>query len=391
MRKSPPCGSRTWKPEELSYLEERWGEVSIPSIAKKLNRTPNAVKIKAQRMGLGPALLGGDYITLNQLVKAVTGLHNVYSYHLISWVKNRGLPIHTRRVNKNSFRVVYIDEFWKWAEKHRSFIDFSKMEPLALGAEPDWVAEQRHKDYCAFSLQRKDPWTPAEDAHLLDLLKKQQYGYKELSEILHRSAGAIQHRCLDLGTKYRPVKADNHGVENAWTKKDYEILADGIRNGDSYAVISNIIGKSEKAIRGKVYNTYLTENADKVRNMIGNGKWSDGAPEPTVKQGIYLSHVRTGVKRDLSTFAGLLKYRMNELGYDPYWQRFMCMNWDDYNGCSAGGVDCDSCTEFRRIREQYCARCGCTFYERTENRFCPECRKARKKQAQKKWSILNKK
>lgn len=56
MRKSPPCGSRTWKPEELEYLQERWGEVSIPTIAEKLNRTTNAIKIKACRLGLGPVL-----------------------------------------------------------------------------------------------------------------------------------------------------------------------------------------------------------------------------------------------------------------------------------------------------------------------------------------------
>lgn len=390
MRKAPPCGSRTWKPEELLYLEENWGKVSIPSMAKRLNRTPTAIKIKAQRLGLGATLLGGDYITLNQLMKAVNGTC-VHTYHLTSWIKNRGLPVHTRRVEKNSFRVVYLDEFWEWAEKNRSFIDFSKMEPLALGLEPDWVAEQRRKDYHTFSLQRKDPWTSAEDAYLLDLLKKQQYGYKELSEILHRSAGAIQRRCTDLGTKYRPVKADNHSAESLWTEEDYRILADGIRNGDSYTVIGNIIGKSEKAIRGKVYFVYLTERADKVRAMMGNGKWGDGAPEPTVKQAVQLSRTRAAVKKDLATLAGLLKYRMNELGYDPYWQRFMCMNWDDFDGCTAGRTDCDSCTEFRRIREQYCARCGRTFYERAENRFCPDCRKARKKQAQRKWSILNKK
>ena len=69
-----------------------------------------------------------------------------------------------------------------------------------------------------------------------------------------------------------------------------------------------------------------------------------------------------------------LKKRMDELGYDPYWQRFMCMNWDDIGGCSAGCTDCDSCTAFRRIQPQYCARCGGTFYERKENRFCSACR-----------------
>ena len=382
--------NKVWTREEELYLEENWGYVSVPTIAKNLGRSINGIIVRARRLNLGPALLGGDYITLNQLLIAIRG-HCAESYTLISWVKNRKLPVHKKKVNNNSFRVVYLEEFWEWAEKNRSFIDFSKMEPLALGEEPEWVAAQRKKDYYSNALQRKDPWTKTEDQRLLKLLQEQKYGYKELSEILKRSEGAIQRRCLDLGTKYRPVKADNHGADSVWTDEHYKILAEGIKNGDSYAVIGKSIGKSEKAVRGKVYFTYLTESADKVRSMLQNGEWGDGAPEPTVKQGASLSRCRTQVKKDLSYLAALLKYRMNELGYDPYWQRFMCMNWDDFGGCTAGCIDCDSCTSFVRIREQYCARCGGTFLERTENRFCPDCRKARKKQAQKKWCILNKK
>lgn len=77
--------------------------------------------------------------------------------------------------------------------------------------------------------------------------------------------------------------------------------------------------------------------------------------------------------------------KMNELGYDQFWQRHMCLNWDDYEGCTAKCSDCDTCTEFRRIPPQYCARCGKTFFERAENRFCKECRIARKKKAQRHW------
>lgn len=387
-RKPPPRGSRTWTKDELRYIEENWGYVSLPYMADKLNRTVDAIKIKASRMGLGSVLLGGDYITLNQLIIALSG-HKESSYLRKSWVENRGLPIHKKRVNKCYFTVVYIDEFWKWAEIHRSFIDFPKMEPLALGKEPDWVAEQRKKDYKALALQRKDPWSPAEDSKLLYLLQQQKYGYFELSKMLNRSAGAIQHRCQDLGTKLRPVKADNHGEDSAWTDEDYATLAQGIKNGDSYGSISEAIGKSEKAVRGKVYFVYLTESMDKVRIMLGSGKWGDGAPVPTVKQGKSLSTYRQQVKKDLSYFAGLLKYRANELGYDPYWQRFMCSHWDDFKGCMAGETDCDSCAQFLRIREQYCCRCGATFFERKENKFCADCRTARKKQANKKWAVLS--
>lgn len=389
MRAKPSLGSRTWKPDEEDYLMEKWGQVSVPAIAKKLGRTRNSIMVRANRLGLSPYFESGEYVTMHQLILALGYSGSSDSYKIKSWIQNRNFPVHNKRHTEKIVRVVYIDEFWEWAEKNRSFLDFSRMEPLALGEEPDWLVEQRHKDFKAFAIQRKDPWTSDEDSRLMMLLKQHKYGYAELSAILRRSAGAIQRRCTDLGLKERPVRADNHGPEAVWTESDFNILADGIRNGDSYMLIGQAIGKSEKAIRGKVYFTYLTEKADKVRAYIGDGPWGYGAPEPTVKQGFHLSRTRTEVRQNLSLLAALLRKRMNDLGYDPYWQRFMCMNWDDIGGCSAGCTDCDSCTEFRRIQPQYCARCGGTFYERKENRFCAACRTARKKQAQRHWCRIN--
>lgn len=380
---------KKWRPEDDEVLMECWGKFSIPTIAKKLGRSVNAIKVRASKLSLGSSLLAGDFVTLNQLVRALRNANVSAGYHVESWCEKRGLPVHTHRVDTEAFRVVYLDEFWEWAEKHRSFLDFSKMEPLALGAEPDWVPEQRRKDFQAFALQRKDPWTPDEDSRLKMLLKKQQYGYAELSEILHRSEGAIVRRCRDLGLKERPVRADNHSKDSVWTEGHFQILAEGIRHGDSYPMIGKAVGRSEKAVRGKVYFTYMTEDADKVRAMLGPGPWGHGAPEPTVRQGFNLSRTRTEVRKNLSILDALLRKRMNDLGYDPYWQRFMCMNWDDIGGCTAGCQDCDSCTEFRRIRPQYCARCGGTFYERQENRFCKACRTARKKQYLRKYARLH--
>lgn len=270
---------KTWTPEELQYLEDHWGTVSIPGIAKKLGRTVNAIKVRVARMGLGGMLNSGDYVTFNQLMRELTDNGQSYSYQMKSWVKNRGMPIHTKRVNACSFRVVYLEEFWEWAEQHRSFIDFSKLEPLALGKEPDWVAEQRRKDYQSFALQRKDPWSPDEDNNLIRLLKQQKYGYAELSEILRRSEGAIVRRCRDLGLKERPVRADPHRKGGSWSDEQHQILADGIRHGDSYSMIGRVIGKSEKALRGKIYFTYLTEDADKVRAMLGDGPCGRNKPK----------------------------------------------------------------------------------------------------------------
>ena len=382
---------RKWTQEEDTYLHDNWGRVSIDGLCNHLGRSKNAIMVRVQRLGLPPFLESGDYISFNLLYKTLTG-HNSNSYQQKSWIKDRGFPIHSKRRGKNTYRVVYLDEFWEWAEKNRSFLDFSRLEHLALGAEPPWVSEQRKNDAQSFYNQRKDPWTPDEDARLKLLLKQHKYGYKELSEILRRSAGAIQRRCTDLGLKERPVKACSNAPENQWTEETYAILAEGIRHGDSYTVIGRRLGKSEKAIRGKVYYDYLTENADKVREMLGDGPWGTGKPVPTVRQAAVLSRARSAMKNDMEQLCGVLLYRLQQMkrtDYDRYFQRAMCMKWDDLHGiCTAGCDDCDYCTEFQRIQPQYCVRCGVTFFERQENRMCNRCRVARKKQAGRKFYRL---
>ena len=74
-----------------------------------------------------------------------------------------------------------------------------------------------------------------------------------------------------------------------------------------------------------------------------------------------------------------------------FWQKDICIHWDNVHGCTACESDCDSCTSFRRIPVQYCKRCGKDFFERKSNDFCNDCRRARLKQAQRKYAILNSK
>ncbi len=383
---------RNWTKEEEEFLCENWGKLSINAICKKLNRSRNAINVRVQRLGLGPYLECGEYVSFNQLLKALGYGVSSGKYRLISWVQNRDFPMHNKRRGSSVVRVVYLNEFWEWAEKNRNIVDFSKMESLALGKEPEWVDKQRRNDIKSFALQIKDPWTSEEDSKLKYYLKQHKYGYAELSKMLRRSAGAIQRRCLDLGLKERPVKADNHGEECVWTDKHYEILCNGIKNGDSYMLLSDALNKSEKAVRGKVYYAYFTESLDKVRRMLGDGSWGDGAPIPSVRQALKVSRTRTDTRRLIECFAGVLYSRTLELkksDYDFYFMRKHCMNWNPLDSvCEAGETDCDSCTSFVKIKEQYCVRCGGTFYERQENKLCERCRVARIKQAQRKWACL---
>ncbi|HEX3038177.1 MAG TPA: hypothetical protein VHO94_04190 [Oscillospiraceae bacterium] len=253
-----------WKPEEYDYLMDNWGKRSLGCIAEHLNRSENSVKIKVVRLGLGAFLDAGDYITFNQLSIAL-GRGTADKYILISWVKNRNFPVKYKKVNNCRFRIVYLQDFWKWAEQNRTFIDFSKLEENILGAEPAWVKEQRRSDQLKSMQVKKTPWTSAEDAELKRLLKTYRYSYHELSQKLCRTCGAIQRRICDLGLKERPIKADNH---IKWTTQEYEKLDCMIRNGIPYSLMSERLGKSEKAIRGRVYDKYGSENLDKVRQKL---------------------------------------------------------------------------------------------------------------------------
>ena len=113
--------ARKWTDEEKSYLSDNWGTISIPTLCKNLKRSRNAIMVMKNRLELGSFLECGDYITWNQLQIALGIGLSGSGYKTISWVKNRNFPLHTKRVNNNSFKIVYLEEFWKWAKENMDF------------------------------------------------------------------------------------------------------------------------------------------------------------------------------------------------------------------------------------------------------------------------------
>lgn len=386
---------KRWSSEEIEYLQEGWGNTSIPFLAKQLKRTVTAVTVMAQKLGLGSFLDNNDeYITFHNLTVALGlgGASN--SYKKISWVKNRGLKTHRVTRKNQTFEMISVDEFWKWAYENQAFLDFSKFEKYALGPEPEWVSEKRKNDTIRSTKITMLPWSEGEDLRLRRYLKEHKYSYKQLSEMLHRTEGAIQRRILDLKIKERPIKADNH---IKWTDDEYFRLGEMIKCGYSYEQMSDFIGKSAKAIRGRVFSMYLTERLDVARKYIGTGSWGDGKPDfPLRHLRLMPMEEKDPAKDMLSRLAFLLKRHAKNISnvnekFLDFWQKDICQHWDNILGCTAGESDCDSCSSFLRIRVQHCKRCGADFYERKENNFCEACRTARLKQARKKWAILQNK
>lgn len=386
--------NKCWTAEEIEYLQDKWGNVPINQIANHLGRSTHAVLNKKNRLGLGKFLDNADfYITKHQLFVAL-GLRNASDgYKNTSWIKNRGLPIHRIKRLNQIFDVVYIDEFWEWAEKNQNFLDFSKFEMFSLGPEPEWAKAKRKRDYRLRQQIKVSPWTPSEDDRLKRYLLENRYTYMELSKKLNRTSGAIQRRICDLNLKERPVKADHH---IKWTDEEWKQLGEMIKSGYDYETMSGILGRSSKAIRGRVFDMYITERLDKVREYIGNGNWGDGRPAFPLR---YKRLMPVGDRQSAEDLLIVLSNTLIKIAKDKskasdefkdYFQKDSCQHWDDVKGCLVGQKNCDVCIKYKRVDPQICSRCGKTFYEREENKVCKSCRAARIKAAQRKYAVLKK-
>lgn len=380
--------AKNWTKEEIEYLQEHYGTLSYGTLAKNLDRSVGAINNMARRLQVGAFLECGDYITFHQLLIALGHDKSGYGYKTISWVKNRDFPLRYKRVHQNRFKIVYLDDFWEWAEKNQDLLDFSRFEENVLGLEPEWAKRKRKLDYEKSKKYKLTPWTKQEDEKLKRLVSQRKYTYHEISKMIGRTCGAVQRRLCDLGIKDRPVKADNH---NPWSEDDLQFLGELIKQGYNYDLIAEEIGRSSKAIRGLVYRYYITENLDKVRAYMQSGDFGDNCPEKQIKYfKIMNAEERNEVRDLLSRLAGIFDVEFhNQIAateWGEYFQKDMCQNFGKQ--CLEEGIGCDECTRYKKIEPQACKMCGCTFYEKKSNLYCTKCREQRRRNFLKKKMIL---
>lgn len=263
-----PRKKKEWTPAEENYLQDKWGTVSINGLAKRLGRSKNAVIVKAQRLGLGAHLDSDHRMPLNQLMVAVFGEHST------GYTKKRlieaGLPVKKHRVNKCCFLVIYPEDFWKWAERNKSLVDFKNFEPYAIGPEPEWARVKRKYDQNKAVRTKRNhnqPWTKEEDDRLSFLLRKGGFTYKDLQEDLRRTEAAIKRRIGDLGLKERPMRAKNR----KWTEEEVETLLQMIEEGADWIQIGDRLGRSALAVRGKYERLQNPEYMKRYNRGMNDG------------------------------------------------------------------------------------------------------------------------
>ena len=180
---------KKWTKQELTFLEENLGELSVVDIAAKLGKPHGAIINKANRVGkCNTSEISGLY-TLNELANTIG-----YSRRRVGvWVTKYKLPS-LRKTLRTKRSFIYVDpiKFWKWAEKHKDMINFLKIKKNCLPPEPEWVEGERERLKKELAKNHGKPWTTGDIQHLKYLLYSKGYTYKKAAAELGRKETAVQ-------------------------------------------------------------------------------------------------------------------------------------------------------------------------------------------------------
>lgn len=255
------AGGRFWTEEEDELLRERVGKVSFPTIAKNLNRTLKAVVGRAENLGISHTKFESGKLTANELANAL----QVDSHAVYRWVKRDGLKAIYKVTRKEAkFYLIDVKDFWKWAESNKEKLNFFRIDPLALLPEPDWVGEERKKDFHSIPKNARVKWRQADDEWLISLLKG-NYSMQEISVHMNRTEKAVRRRISRLrewGTI--PKKK----ISLRWTEKEIQMFLELENQGLSDVEIAYELGREEDHIvdkRARMRRAGLYKKARKTR------------------------------------------------------------------------------------------------------------------------------
>lgn len=260
-----PRSKCVWTEEEIDRLFDYWGSFSLPVIARRLGRTVGGVKSKAAELNLGSVVENSDMILLTVLFREF-GINRV-SPDKVKKLKQLGFKIHTLRVDKQSFRMIDIEEFWKFAEKYPHFFDFSKLETNALGAEPDWVKSVRTDHYQRSNMLKpmNTKWNYYEISELIRLVKAKEYTCTEIAKKLRRTDSSVRHKLNELNLEEKPLRAD---CSHKWTDDEEKRLVEMLEKKKSYNCMSFALNKSKSAIRSKIKRMYSKEDMAEIKQSL---------------------------------------------------------------------------------------------------------------------------
>ena len=165
-------GGRKWTDKELVLLEELTEKYPLETVARRLNRTKEAVFLKRQRIGIGGYMANTDMLTRNTVSK-ILGIEN----RTLQYWERKGLKSYRKRPY-----VMYRQE--------------ARVTDDTMFMRYDWYKEKRKND-----ISRRYNWTGTE-VRRMQHLRHEGYSIREIAEMMNRSESSI---------KYKLYRRSNNG------------------------------------------------------------------------------------------------------------------------------------------------------------------------------------
>ena len=113
---------REWTEDEIKYLNGIWyRNRPIKNAARFLDRSVASVKKKAVSLGIYKSM---DTFGVRTLAK----FFNVDFRVVTRWIEKFDMPCEKKTYNGINHYDIDLEEFWKWAYKHRDIINWSKYD-----------------------------------------------------------------------------------------------------------------------------------------------------------------------------------------------------------------------------------------------------------------------
>jgi DNA-binding CsgD family transcriptional regulator len=229
---------RKWTLVEEEKLKDLWGNQRVELIAKKLKRTVFSLKVKAVRMGLG-SMISNNYEKI--IISDISDLLDVSTDRIYNTWIQLGLNITMVKLTKEkSYMTVTWDDLMRFLKDNQNEWDSRKIERNLLGPEPKWLIEKRVRDLKENPLWYRK-WTEEEINKAEDLFNNGK-DYASIAKELKRSECAVTNLLRNIGYAYK-LPQFWKGKELIYLRENYQRM--------TYAEIAVILGRTEKAVSYK--------------------------------------------------------------------------------------------------------------------------------------------
>lgn len=246
---------RKWRPEEDHYLLQHCYRSTYADIGRVLGRTYDAVRSRANDLGVGCRLyMGGSAVTMRMITKA---FHKSHSEQTLKHFRRCGAPLKRVRYGSRTFWVITPEDMWAHFRDHPTLWPMARLEPLALGPEPDWVAEARTRTRTWGARKAHMRWTTAEEMLLISMARSGAH-VNDICRALSRPESGVVNRARSLGVR---IRMDYYKLP----PERWDELRGMVSSGASIFELADRLGISVGAVRNTLRSLYGTASAEQAR------------------------------------------------------------------------------------------------------------------------------